>query len=362
MKEEVSKKVKEGWSGPGRRDSVITPLTPQDDGLHIDIYKKKMYEWWYFDAHLDSGHTIVAFFYASNANPGPTSGKAGVELVLLRPDGRKTQKFIEYPKSAFEASTEKADVKVGKNRLKLDYSKGDLPVYTIHLDEKELGFDLTYTAEVKGWKPGTGFSHFGEMGYFAWVVPFAKASVKGTIRDGSNKLSVNGVGYHDHNWLNFSFQSIIDYWMWGRIYSKSFTVCFAFIQCNEKVDRHAVKVLMLARGRNPVLSTGDFEFIKEDFEYSPKAKHSYPRSLTIRVPGEMEVRMKVEKVLEEEDMLDRFGSLIRFFAKHFLRIKPGYFRLQSAFELDVEQEGKTHKEKGSTLHEVVLFKSAERPR
>jgi predicted secreted hydrolase len=359
MKENISKKVKEGWSGPGRRDGVITPLTPQDDALHIDVNKKKMYEWWYFDAHLDSGHTIVAFFYASNANPGPTSGKTGVELVLLRPDGRKTQKFIEYPKSDFNASSEKADVRIGDNYLTVDYPKGNLPVYRIHLDEKELGFDLTYAAEVKGWKPGTGFSHFGEMGYFAWVVPFAKASVKGTIRDGSHKFSVSGVGYHDHNWLNFAFQSIIEYWMWGRIYSKNFTVCYAFIQCNEKVDRHAVKVLMLAHGRNPILSTGNFEFTKQNFEYSPQAKHSFPRSLTIRAPGEMEVRLNVEKVLEAEDMLDRFGSMLRFLAKHVLRIKPGYFRLQSAFELEVQQNGKKLRESGSTLHEVVLFKSAE---
>jgi hypothetical protein len=74
-------------------------------------------------------------------------GKAGVELVLLRPDGRKTQKFIEYPKSDFKASTEKADVKVGNNYLRVDYSKWDLPVYEIHLDEKELGFEARTSLE-----------------------------------------------------------------------------------------------------------------------------------------------------------------------------------------------------------------------
>jgi len=359
MKETISERVKEGWSGPGRRDSIIAPLTPEDDGLHIDLAKKKTYEWWYFDAHLESGHTIVAFFYASNPNPGPTAGKAGVELVLLRPDGKKTQKFIEYPKSEFHASRKRADVKVGHNYLKVDHSKGDFPVYVIHLDEKELGFDLTYTTQVTGWKPGTGFSHFADMGYFAWVVPFARASVNGAIRDGETKISVKGVGYHDHNWLDFSFQSIIEYWMWGRIYSKNYTVCYAFIQCNKKVDRHAVKVLMLAKGENPILSTGDFEFHKENFEYDPRAKHSYPKKLRIRVPGEMEARLKVEKVLEAEDMLDRFGSVLRFLARHVLRMKPGYFRLQSSFELDVKKDGTGHKESGTTLHEVVLFKPAE---
>jgi hypothetical protein len=359
MKDVISDKVKEGWSGPGRRDGVIASLTSEDDALHIDMTKKKMYEWWYFDAYLESGHTIVAFFYASNPNPGPASGKAGVELVLLRPDGVKTQKFIQYPRSEFHASTKKADVKVGNNYLRIEHSKGGLPVYVVHLDEKDIGFDLTYTAQVKGWKPGTGFSHFGEMGYFAWVIPFPRASVKGTIRDGEQKLQVKGIGYHDHNWLNFSFQSIIEYWMWGRIYSENYTACYAFIQCNEKVDRHAIKVLMLAKGENPILSTGEFEFHKDNFEYNPRAKHSYPKNLRIKVPGEMEAKLKVEKILEAEDMLERFGAGLRFIARHILRMKPGYFRLQSGFELDVKKDGTEKKESGTTLHEIVLFKSAE---
>lgn len=58
-------------------------------------------------------------------------------------------------------------------------------------------------------------------------------------------------------------------------------------------------------------------------------------------------------------MLDRFGAVLRFLARHFLRMKPGYFRLQSDFELEVNQKGTKHKESGSTLHEIVLFKSAE---
>ncbi|MFX1561136.1 MAG: lipocalin-like domain-containing protein [Promethearchaeota archaeon] len=359
MKDIISKDAKEGWTGPGRRDGSIVPMDPEDDALHIEVGKKNQYEWWYFDAHLDGGYTLVAFFYAAYPNPGPTSGKIGVELVLLRPDGRKTQKFVKYDKSEFFASREKADVKIGNNYMRVDYNKGDLPVYELHLDEGELAFDLTYTCEVKGWKPGNGFIHFHEKDYLTWIVPFARASVKGTIRDGEQTMSVNGVGYHDHNWLNFSFQRIIEYWMWGRLYTDNFTVSFAFIQCNEKVDNHQIKVLLLAKGQEPILSTGDFEFSIDDFEYNSSAKHSYPHNLRIRVPDEMEANLRVSKVLEAVDMLDNFNPVLRFLAKNVLRLKPGYFRLLSNFELEVNLKGQTHKETGSTLHEVVLFKSAE---
>jgi hypothetical protein len=359
MDDHTSPIVKEGWTGPGRRDGTILPMKPEDDALHIEVGAKNQFEWWYFDAHLDGGYTLVAFFYAAYPNPGLDQGKIAVELTLLRPDGRKTQKIIKYKKPDFYASREEPDVKIGENYMKAEFTDDGLPVYEIFLEEEELMFHLTYKAQVKGWKPGTGYSHFTNLGHFAWVVPVPRASVEGTIHDGDNKMSVKGVGYHDHNWLNFSFQSIIDYWMWGRIYSKSFTVSYAFIQCNEKVNRHQVKVLLLAKGTDPILSSGEYEFLKEDFEFNPDAKHSFPHKIGIKVPGEMEAVLEVDKVLEAVDMLDNFNPILGFLAKNVLRLKPGYFRLLSNFELEVTHEGKTYNESGSTLHEIVLFKSAE---
>jgi hypothetical protein len=359
MDEQTSPIVKEGWTGSGRRDGTILPLKPEDDALHIDVGAKNQFEWWYFDAHLEGGYTLVAFFYAAYPNPGLDQGKIAVELTLLRPDGTKTQKVIKYKKDQFYASREEPHVTIGSNTMKATFADDGLPVYEIYLEDEDLMFQLTYKAQVKGWKPGTGYSHFADLGHFAWVVPFPRASVEGHVRDGDKMMTVTGVGYHDHNWLNFSFQSIIEYWMWGRVYSDNFTVSYAFIQCNEKVDRHQVKVLMLAKGSEPILSSGDYDFIMEDFEFNLDAKHSFPHRISIRVPGEMDATLNVEKILEAEDMLDNFGAVLRFLAKNVLRMKPGYFRLHSNFELNVMYEGQNYTESGSTLHEIVLFKSAE---
>ena len=359
MDELTSPVVKEGWTGPGRRDGTILPMKPEEDALHIDVGSKNQFEWWYFDAHIDGGYTLVAFFYAAYPNPGLDQGKIAVELTLLRPDGTKTQKVIKYKKDQFYASREEPHVTIGSNTMKGTFSDDGLAEYEIFLEDEDLMFQLTYRGQVKGWQPGNGYSHFADLGYFAWVVPFARASVEGQIRDGDKVMSVTGVGYHDHNWLDFPFQSIIEYWMWGRVYSENFTASYAFIQCNEKVHKHQVKVLLLAKGSEPILSCGDYEFIKEDFEFNPQAKHSFPHKITMRVPGEMEVILKVERILEAVDMLDNFNVVLRFLAKNVLRMKPGYFRLLSNFELNVTHEGQNNKETGSTLHEVVLFKSAE---
>jgi len=347
--------VKEGWTGPGRRDAVVIPLAPEEDGIHIDIHRKGMFEWWYFDAHMETGQTVVVFFYAANPNPG-SGAKPGVEIVLLRPDGRKTQRFMPCSKSQFFASGSGADVRIGENYLRVTQSPGGLPVYEVQVKNQDLGCHLTFRAVVNGWKPGTGVSQFGKKGAFAWVVPFPRASVEGTIVDGESVSQVRGVGYHDHNWLDFPFQSIIDYWMWGRIYSQNYTVSYAFIQCNDKVGNHAVRVLMMADGREVVLSTGQFEFGKENYEYDRKAKHSYPKRIAISVSNELEIALDVKKVLEAQDMLENFSLPLRLIAKYLLRLRPGYFRLESDFEIKVSRNGITNTEKGTALHEMVLFR------
>ncbi|MGY5872739.1 MAG: lipocalin-like domain-containing protein [Candidatus Thorarchaeota archaeon] len=356
MTDSINPNVKEGWTGPGRRDGTILPMKPEDDALHIEVGAKNQFEWWYFDAHLEGGYTLVAFFYAAYPNPGLDQGKIAVELTLLRPDGRKTQKVIKYKKEHFYASREEPHVTIGQNTMKATFTDDGLPVYEIFLEDEDLMFQLTYKAQVKGWKPGTGYSHFADLGHFAWVVPFPRASVEGTIRDGDKTMSVKGVGYHDHNWLNFSFQSIIEYWMWGRVYSENFTVSYAFIQCNDKVDRHQVKVLMGAQGSEVFLSSGEYEFTQDDFEFSEAAGHSFPRTISIKVPGELDVKLDVAKVFEAENMLDNFPRVLAFIAKNFMGMKPGYFRLNSDFTLKVTRDGVGFEEPGNTLHEIVTFK------
>ena len=348
-------KVIEGWSGPGRCDSVIEPIKPADDGLHIDMGRKGLYEWWYFDAHLENGYIVVIFFHASNPNPG-LQGKTGMEIVILRPDGHRVQKFFPYSRSQFRASQDKPEVTIGQNTLRVEQVEGQLPVYEIKVEEEDMGCQLRYTAQVNGWKPGAGVSQFGNLGHFGWVIPFARASVTGTITDGEETIPVSGIGYHDHNWLNFPFQSIIEYWMWGRVYSESFTVSYAYIQCNKKVDRHTVQVLMLAEGEQVILSTGEYEFIQDAFEYNPTAKHRFPKEISIRIPNQLDINLKMKVILEAQDMLDNFNPFLRFIAKNFLRIKPGYFRLVSDFKVEVTREGELKSESGTTLHEIVLFK------
>ena len=348
----MSTKIKEAWLGPGRKDGQIKPISPKDDALHIDMKKRGTREWWYFDARLDNGYTVVGFFRARHER----TGKTGVEITIYKPDGEKIQNVIDYSHSDLKASEEIPDVQIGNNYIKVDYSNKDLPTYEIFIDEGEYGLHLKYKASVHGWKPGHGYIEFGKSNQFGWVIALPRAEVEGKIKVNGETIQVKGIGYHDHNWLNFNFALIINYWYWGRIYSENFTVIFAYIQCNKRMDNYPIQVLMIAEKENVFLSTGEYEMFQEDFEYDDKANNSHPKILRFKFGNNNEVNLNVQNLIDSDNLLYELGPITRFLAKNLLRVKPGYFRLNSQFQLTLQIDGKTHVEKGTTLHEMVIAK------
>ena len=344
--------VIEAWSGPGRKDEKITVFKPEYDAIHIDMKQRGNSEWWYFDARLDNGYTVVAFFRAKHER----SGKTGVEITIYKPNDEKIQNVYDYKRSDLKASHELADVQIGNNYIKVDYSNEKFPTYEIFLDEGEFGFHLKYTAEVPGWMPGKGYTKFGDLGEFGWVVPLPKAKVEGTIKVHDETISVKGMGYHDHNWITLNMIKIVNYWHWGRIYSENLTVVYAYIQSNKKMDKYIIPVLMLAINDKIILSTGEYELRENDFQYDDKAKNNYPLSLEFVLPNQNIITLKVENIIDSDYMLSEFNPILRFLAKNVLKLNPGYFRLNSKFEINFDYHGTLFKEKGNTLHEMVILK------
>lgn len=343
-------KIKEAWSGPGRRDEVITEFKPKYDSLHIDMKKRGNTEWWYFDARLDNGYVVVGFFRAKHER----TGKTGVEIVIYKPDGEKIQKIFDYDHSDLIVLDDRADVKIGNNFLKVDYSNEKLPTYEVFLDEDDIGFHLKYKAKVHGWMPGKGYTQFGKLGHFGWCVALPRADVEGTIKVNNEQISVKGIGYHDHNWLNFNMVRVVDYWYWGRLYSDTFTLIFAYIKCNKKMDNYPIKVLMLAKDENIILSTGEYELIQENFQYHEKVENYYPKSLIFKISDQQQISLEVQDIIDGDNLLFELSPVLRFVAKYLLRLKPGYFRFNTKYNIDILYNGTVFKEQGNTLHEMVI--------
>jgi len=347
------KKIYEAWTGPGRKDEEITKFLPEHDGIHIDINEKGTAEWWYFDAILDNGYTVVGFFRARHERTGET----GVEIMVYKPNDEKIQKVVDYKRTDFTIAEKTADLSIGKNYIKVDYSNKKLPTYEIFLDEDDMGVHLTYKSKVEGWMPGKGEAQFGNKGHFGWAVAIPQADVEGTIKVEGKEMSVKGVGYHDHNWLNFGMPLYLKYWYMGHYFAGDFSFIYAYIKCNKRMDYYPIQVAMLAKGEDIFLSSGEYELIAEDFEYNEKANNKYPKSLTFKFAENQTITMKVERIVDADNLLNEFGPLVRFIGKHLLRLKPGYFRFNSKVEFDMVIEGESFKEKGDMLHEQIILSS-----
>ncbi len=113
---------------------------------------------------------------------------------------------------------------------------------------------------------------------------------------------------------------------------------------------------MVAKDQEAILSTGELDFKQVQFTPNETIGYAFPKNVTITSKDNLTISMNVDRLLESQNMLDNFNPIIRFVAKNLLRIKPGYLRVKSNFDLSIDQGGVFSKESGSTLHEIVIFK------
>ena len=215
-----------------------------EDGQRIGTESGR-YEWWYFDAHLDNGATVVVVFYTKpNVSPnGPLAPRVTINITL--PDGRIYDKLLDTKPEMFHASKSTCDVRIGTNRF-----VGDLNRYHITATIEEISVDIELRGEVPAWRPKSGHIYFGAEGQeklFAWLpaVPHGQASVRYTI--GSDEHHVSGSGYHDHNWGDVPMQTLMHNWYWARANVGPYTVIASYITATAAYGYATQIVYMLVK-------------------------------------------------------------------------------------------------------------------
>jgi hypothetical protein len=165
-----SRRLQKAWHRP-------LEIAEFEDGQRIGT-ERGHYEWWYFDAHLDNGATVVVVFYTKpNVSPNsPLAPRITINITL--PDGRTFEKFLNTRPELFNASKSGCDVRIGTNRF-----VGDLNRYHITAAIEEISVDIELIGEVPAWRPKSGHLYFGAEGrekLFAWLpsVSHGLASVR----------------------------------------------------------------------------------------------------------------------------------------------------------------------------------------
>jgi hypothetical protein len=218
-------------------------VRPWEDGARTDN-RRGTYEWWYFDAHLQDGSTLVVVFLNKDINSPNKPLEPTIRLNLDLADGRSFEKIVSFPASAWSAATEHADVKIAANRF-----TGDLHSYRITATAEEISVDVTLISDVPSWRPETGFMLFGpgRDKEFAWLPSVPQGAVEATYRIGDETHHSTGVGYHDHNWGNAPLMQLVHDWYWARGQAGPYSVIASMITSHEKFGYTPLPILMVAK-------------------------------------------------------------------------------------------------------------------
>lgn len=227
-------------------------VAPWEDGRRTDG-SAGTYEWWYLDAHLDDGSTLVVVFSDKPITDVQGPVRPSVHVNWDRADGTKFARVIEVPVEQFTASTKRCEVTLGANVF-----EGDLHTYHLKVDDAAVHLDLTLVSESLPWRPGGGLA-FGphDERSFAWLPAVPQGRVSGTLTADGRTVALSGSGYHDHNWGNAALQSLIHDWYWARAQVGPYTVIASDIITEERYGFRAWPVFFLARGTQLLAQGGE---------------------------------------------------------------------------------------------------------
>jgi CrtC N-terminal lipocalin domain len=241
----------------------LTPDTVEawEDGLRTDPGPGS-YEWWYFDAHLDDGSSLVIMFNTKNPMSPHRPLDPNVSVQLNRPGAERHAFAPHVPADQFYASKESCDVRVADN-----WFRGDLHYYEIHVAHEDTTIDVALTAQVRPWRKGAGRVYFGENDehYFAWLASVPQGTVSVRLSNGGETERLTGIGYHDHNWGDVAMPKLMNHWYWGRAQAGPYSVIASYSTAEHKYGDAEIPTFLLTKGEAIVADdAGKVSFHLED--------------------------------------------------------------------------------------------------
>jgi hypothetical protein len=217
-----------------------------EDGFRTRPGGPGTFEWWYFDAVLDDGSTLVINFMVKDIRGGRGIKQPASPVVtfqLDRPDGTHVERAQHAP-GDFAFAADHCDVRVGANTF-----AGDLHTYRIHVDIDAVTADVILTGQVPSWRPETGHILFGDdqPHLFAWLPSVPQGTVQATLTVDGQTRALAGTGYHDHNWGDAAMPKLIHHWYWARAEAGGYCVIASHITAERKYGYTQVPIFMLAR-------------------------------------------------------------------------------------------------------------------
>jgi hypothetical protein len=229
-----------------------------EDGFRTDPGGPGTFEWWYFDAVLDDGSTLVINFMVKDIRAGKGLAQPPAPVVTLqldRPDGTHVERTSSVDPQDHAFATDRCQVRIGANTF-----AGDLHRYQIHLELDDVKAEVALTGQVPSWRPGTGHIDFGSgdaRRTFAWLPAVPQGAVEARLEIDGAAETRTGIGYHDHNWGDAPMVQLIHHWYWARGEVENYTVIAASITGAKKYGYTEIPIFLLARDGKIIADEGE---------------------------------------------------------------------------------------------------------
>lgn len=305
-------------------------ICQREDGLRTNG-KFGEYEWWYFDAKLEGGYSLVIIFYSQPVT-ATTPRYAPCVSFSLTGNGYEIMEEVSCSIKDSRFSREECDVVIGKNTL-----KGDLKNYVIHFENDRISCDVSLEGLAESYRHRTGQIFFGKKRYFAWLpsVPEGKVSADMTV-DGK-RLCLNGSGYHDHNWGNIGMFWLMHHWYWGRAKVGEYQVISSYITAKEEYGYEHFPIFVIYKnGQMLGCDIDAISYEQRDVAFDPVTQKHYHKTLVYNYNDgscHFRVTYKAENIIETFIVDQGYGSarakaskaLIWFVKK--MKLSPSYIRM-----------------------------------
>jgi hypothetical protein len=320
----------------------------RDRARHV-ITGKRPFEWWYFDAHLDTGETFVGTFL----HPNFMNSKPGVTFSLYSPDWKKKSILKSLNTEEMQSSTKDVDVTCPFGFVRRLDDK------TYHAQWKMDGItaDFKFTMTAPGWMPAGADGVNEDSREFFWSVHQGRSRVEGTITQDGQTRQVKGVGYADHNWGKKPLNEITRHWVWGRIFAGEYTIIYADV---DYIDFSInSRPLYIAKGDTMIVGAGSPTIRQWAYVTHPVLKRHYPRHISIDfTEGDVEAHLNIEfkALVEDVDLLmaTELSPFSQWIARTFIA-RPTYFRVIAKYSGNIIERGKATPLEGECLYEVMGF-------
>ena len=279
------------------RSNIYNRLIPRDILPKDDAYHgSKKYiasEWWYFEAAFNNNYSAVIAFTTTSKKHYLTFPS----IEIYKNGELEVRAVKRYLFQDFQISKHFPLVKLFDNKIiEFDQerfnNRGEW-AYNVSpkIDDHEI--DLTFIGTTPGWKI--------EWGAESWTVALPKAAVTGEIVVNRKRMKVNGIGYHDHNWIStLSRVMNLGGWYWGKITSKTLNVVWANIMKTSSEGKLLAVVNQDNRGYFAINSE-NIHFNTDKFirNYGRKMPTSFTLQIDDIVEGipiQIDVKMEVKNI------------------------------------------------------------------